>query len=35
MTWGADLEVALIGQPEGLFVDSVFCPAFRVGRRST
>ncbi len=28
MTWGADLEVALIGQPEGLFVDSVFCPAF-------
>ena len=28
MTWGADLEVALIGQPEGLFMDSVFCPAF-------
>jgi hypothetical protein len=28
MTWGADLEVALIGQPEGLFLDSVFCPAF-------
>lgn len=28
MTWGADLDVALIGQPEGLFVDSVFCPAF-------
>jgi hypothetical protein len=28
MTWGADLEVALIGQPEGLFVDSVYCPAF-------
>ena len=28
MTWGADLEVALIGQPEGLFVDSAFCPAF-------
>ena len=28
MTWGADLEVALIGQPDGLLVDSVFCPAF-------
>lgn len=28
MTWGADLDVALIGQPDGLFVDSVFCPAF-------
>ncbi len=28
MTWGSDLEVALIGQPEGLFVDSVFCPSF-------
>ena len=28
MTWGADLEVALIGQPEGLFIDSIFCPAF-------
>ena len=28
MTWGADLDVALIGQPEGLFIDSVFCPAF-------
>ena len=28
MTWGADLEVALIGQPEGFFIDSVFCPAF-------
>lgn len=28
MTWGADLEVALIGQPQGLFLDSVFCPAF-------
>jgi hypothetical protein len=28
MTWGADLDVALIGQPEGLFMDSVFCPAF-------
>lgn len=28
MTWGADLEVALIGQPEGLFIDSTFCPAF-------
>jgi len=28
MTWGADLEVALIGQPEGVFIDSTFCPAF-------
>lgn len=28
MTWGADLEVAVIGQPEGFFIDSVFCPAF-------
>lgn len=28
MTWGADLEVAVIGQPEGLFIDSLFCPAF-------
>ena len=28
MTWGADLDVALIGQPDGLFIDSVFCPAF-------
>ena len=28
MTWGADLDVALIGQPDGLFMDSVFCPAF-------
>ena len=28
MTWGGDLDVALIGQPDGLFVDSVFCPAF-------
>lgn len=28
MNWVADLEVALIGQPEGLFIDSVFCPAF-------
>lgn len=28
MTWGAALEVAAIGQPQGLFVDSVFCPAF-------
>jgi len=28
MTWGADLDVALIGQPDGLFVDSVYCPAF-------
>ena len=28
MTYGADLDVALIGQPDGLFVDSVFCPAF-------
>jgi len=28
MTWGGDLEVALIGQPDGLFLDSVFCPAF-------
>ena len=28
MTWGADLEVALIGQPDGIFIDSTFCPAF-------
>lgn len=28
MTWGADLDVAAIGQPDGLFVDSIFCPAF-------
>ena len=28
MTWGADLDVALIGQPDGLFIDSTFCPAF-------
>ena len=28
MTWGADLEVALIGQPEGIFIDSTYCPAF-------
>ena len=28
MTWGADLDVAMIGQPDGLFVDSVSCPAF-------
>ena len=28
MTWAADLEVAVIGQPEGLLIDSIFCPAF-------
>lgn len=28
MTWGADLTVALIGQPQGFSTDSVFCPAF-------